>query len=393
VNFDAQDGRPLSQKALLVGNLLDRLQDRNAGTRMVILDASRPIPDLAEGLSSLTPFNKTLIASSAMPNQTTVDPPGRVANLFAKALAKALKEHGSTPQRVLENAQDEVTKASDHKQSPVLASMAVEPFYFVDPLPDRVVEVEKKVQAGDKKQNPKDELLYSWIPPGKFKMGCIPGDKDCLKDEFPQHEVQITKGFWMTSTEVTFLSYQKFAERTSHEPPQKTKVNDNGRRTDVPVTNITWTDAADYCKWAGGRLPTEAQWEYAARGGKADQKYPWGDKFDPKKANSFDSDRKKFFELVPVTLFGSGNGFNLHDMVGNASEWVSDFYDAAYFAAPGSAVDPQGPPAAVERVERVVKGGAFNGAAKHLRLSVREHKNPAKAENTTGFRCVVPSLQ
>lgn len=390
VSFNPKDGLPSSQKSYSVRNLLATLDERKAGTRMVILDASRSSADLVEGLYMLAPFNKTLIASSAMPNQTTTDPPGRVPNLFAVALAKAIQEPGSSPERVLANAQAEVTRASDGRQSPFFLRSPGEPFFFVDPLPARVVVVEKKVQPGDKRENPKDGLIYVWIPSGTFEMGCVNGDRDCQKDEGPQHKVKISQGFWMTGTEVTSLSYEKFAQKTNHALPQKSKTNPKLVGSDLPVTGVTWADAKDYCTWAGGRLPTEAEWEYAARGGLDNKKFPWGDKFDPKLANSFKSDHtKKWPELVPVRYYNSGNGYNLYDMAGNASEWVSDFYDPTYYTR-NPVVDPQGP---ASGTERVVKGGDFDGADKHLRISIRDHKNPAKADNTTGFRCVVMALQ
>jgi formylglycine-generating enzyme required for sulfatase activity len=390
VSFDAKDGLPLSQKTFSVRNLLARLEDRKAGTRMVILDASRPNPDLAEGLFSLTPFNKTLIASSAMPNQTTADPPGRVPNLFAKALAKAIQEPGSSPQRVLASAQAEVSKASDYKQSPFFVPAPIDAFYFVDPLPDKVVVVEKPVQPGDVRENTTDGLNYVWVPAGAFQMGCVPADKDCQPDEKPRHDVKISKGFWMTATEVTSLAYEKFAAKSGHALPQKSKTNPKLIGSDLPVNGVAWQDAADYCSWAGGRLPTEAEWEYAARGRVEDKRYPWGDKFDPKAANSFKSDHKRWLELAPVRFFGAGNGYNLFDMVGNASEWVADYYAASSYQTQGPAVDPQGP---ASGVERVIRGGSFNDGEKYLRLSARDHRNPAKADNTTGFRCLAGALR
>jgi serine/threonine-protein kinase len=249
----------------------------------------------------------------------------------------------------------------------------------------------EEIKPGQSRENSKDMLLYAWIPAGSFKMGCVPGDRTCLPDEKPQHDVKLSHSFWITRTEVTSGAYQRFTEATGHRPPQKTKTNPRKLFSDLPVTDVSWDDARDYCTWAGGRLPTEAEWEYAARGGLDSKLYPWGDKFDSKLANSWDTDRKQYRnqELVPVRFLGAANGFNLFDTVGNAAEWVSDFYDAGYYALTGASVDPVGPAAGLERVFR---GGAFNGKDKHLRISVRDHKSPAKTDNTTGFRCVLPSL-
>jgi iron(II)-dependent oxidoreductase len=216
-------------------------------------------------------------------------------------------------------------------------------------------------------------------------MGCVPGDKDCKPEEKPQHEVKISKGFWMTGTEVTSLAYEKFAAKTGHALPQKTKTNPKLMGTDFPVNGVSWQDGVDYCTAAGGRLPTEAEWEYAARGGVENKKYPWGDDLDPTSANWFKSDRKRWQELAPARFYGKANGYNLVDMAGNVSEWVSDFFGP--YAA--ETVDPQGPS---EGRERMIKGGSFNDD-KYLRVSARDHRLPNKADNTTGFRCVVMTLK
>ena len=115
--------------------------------------------------------------------------------------------------------------------------------------------------------NPKDGLKYVWIPAGTFVMGCSPGDHECFDDEKPSHRVTISKGFWLGQTEVTVGGYKRFVTVTGRQMPSAPLFNSGWENDGMPITDVTWNDAHDFCIWAGGRLPTEAEWEYAARGG------------------------------------------------------------------------------------------------------------------------------
>jgi formylglycine-generating enzyme required for sulfatase activity len=388
VGFDPKDDSPPGQRALSVRFLDAQVDPRQPGTKMFLLDASRSCPDLPEGLAMMIPSQNTLVAFSAAPNQSVAEPAGGGISAFTAALIRAIEEPGSKPASVL-------------MQVPFYTGAPVGDFYFTNPLPPKpaiepvlpppTLPPSDELKPGRNRENRKDLLTYAWIPPGTFKMGCPPSDAQCMPDEKPQHEVKITKGFWTTRTEVTTGAYQRFTSATGHREPGKTQTNPKLAGTDLPVTKVTWDDAKAYCEWAGGRLPTEAEWEYAARGGKAELKFPWGNTFDPKLANSFKTDpklKRPFIETVPVRKLGSGNGFDLFDMLGNAREWTADFYSAAYSSA-GPLTDPAGPK---EGKDRVVRGGSFFESEKSLRLSARDHADPAKQDNETGFRCVLPSL-
>jgi formylglycine-generating enzyme required for sulfatase activity len=123
------------------------------------------------------------------------------------------------------------------------------------------------------RENPKDGLKYVWIPSGTFMMGCSPGDKGCFPGEKPSHRVTLSKGFWIGQTEATVGAYKRFAGATARKM-RHAEIFDRGWANDsMPITKVNWNDAHDYCTWAGGRLPTEAEWEYAARGGSTEARY------------------------------------------------------------------------------------------------------------------------
>jgi formylglycine-generating enzyme required for sulfatase activity len=403
VDFNPKDtDSSAGSRAYSLTLLLRQLDGKRAGTKMIVLDASRPCKGPAEQCKGLSeglaqpqqPSVGTLIAFSAPPNQPTEDSaPG--VNGFTAALVRAIEAPGSTPRGVLDAAQNDV--GAEGKQLPFVLPTPVGPFYFIDPpkpveVAPKTIIIEKKAELkpGQQTPNPTDLLIYNWIPGGEFQMGCVSADKDCKGDETPRHQVTITKGFWLTGTEVTVEAYSQFASKTGHPNAKPSQVNHGGLVTDTPVINVTWDDAKAYCAWAGqgGRLPTEAEWEYAARGGKPDVIYPFGD-WDPAKINFFKTDKKAikpYVETVPVHKFTATNGYGLYGIAGNAAEWVSDYY-GPYTAT--NAIDPTGPPVGKDRVTR---GGSWNDPQKYMRVSSRDAHPPEKPEITVGFRCVLPSL-
>jgi formylglycine-generating enzyme required for sulfatase activity len=212
-----------------------------------------------------------------------------------------------------------------------------------------------------------DEMVL--IPAGKFMMGSTEGGAD----EQPVHEVQI-KSFYIDMHEVTSAEYKKFADATGHPlPPFWYPELD---KPDEPVVGVSWHDARDYAAWAGKRLPTEAEWEYAARGGKAGSRYPWGDAIDRDAAN-FSS-----FGIVPVKSFPA-NGYGLYDMIGNVWEWCADWYSSDYYAT-SSRKNPQGPP---QDTFKVLRGGAWYCGPDEVRPANRFYAAPDAKSFNYGFRC------
>ncbi|MBI3680494.1 MAG: formylglycine-generating enzyme family protein, partial [Acidobacteria bacterium] len=226
---------------------------------------------------------------------------------------------------------------------------------------------------GETRVNPKDGLTYVWIPSGQFTMGCSPGDNECDKDEKPAHPVTITRGFWLGQTEVTVGAYKRFVQATGRQMPAEPSSNAR-----MPMINVSWNDAANFCGWMGGRLPSEAEWEYAARAGSAAASYgllediAWVARRNTLPANGPHEVGAK-----------QANGFSLHDMLGNVWEWVADWYDNKYYAA-GPARDPRGPE---QGTDRVVRGGSWDFYPLYARVSVRSGLEPSSRGVVVGFRC------
>jgi formylglycine-generating enzyme required for sulfatase activity len=228
--------------------------------------------------------------------------------------------------------------------------------------------------AGQVRENPKDGLKYVWIPPGTFMMGCSPGDKECYSDEKPSHRVTISKGFWMGQTEVTVGAYKRFVAATGRQMPNAPGFNSGWANDNMPIVYVMWNDARDYCTWAGGRLPTEAEWEYAARGGSTEARYGNLDEIAWYVRNSGDQTHEVAQKRA--------NGFGLFDMLGNVWEWVNDWYgENCYAASPER--DPRGPD---RGGYRVLRGGSWGDGPGVVRVSGRTGVSPGYAVSG-GFRC------
>jgi formylglycine-generating enzyme len=304
-----------------------------------------------------------------------------------------------------------------------------------------------------------------WIPEGPFLMGT--NDKESFPNERPAHLVQV-QGFWMDEHDVTNAEFSEFAEATGYVttaerkvdwedlkkelPPGTPKPNDSALgpgalvftptsgpvplddlsawwrwvhganwrhpegpqssiqgRENHPVVQVSWNDAVAYAQWAGKRLPTEAEWEFAARGGLEAKRYVWGDEFKPGgkyMADTWqgifpvrDSGEDGFIGTSPVGSFPA-NGYGLYDMAGNVWQWCSDWYraDSNMEAAsknvcrnpvgPAESYDPGDPYAP----KRVVKGGSFlcnPDYCESYRPSARRGTPPDTGSSHTGFRCVI----
>ncbi|MGA3213220.1 MAG: formylglycine-generating enzyme family protein [Terriglobales bacterium] len=217
------------------------------------------------------------------------------------------------------------------------------------------------------KVNPKDGLTYVWIAPGKFQMGCAANDQDCGDDEKPLHEVTISKGFYIGQTLVTQAAYQKVMGSN----PSRF----HGEKMPLPAENMPWNDAVAYCTAVGMRLPTEAEWEYAARAGDTGPRYGNLDAIAWYSQNSNGTTRPVGKKLP--------NAWKLSDMLGNVWEWTADRYDKDYYAHS----EKQDPKGAADGEDRAVRGGCWNSSADIVRASQRVSTESTSHGANVGFRC------
>jgi sulfatase modifying factor 1 len=270
----------------------------------------------------------------------------------------------------------------------------------------------------------------AWIPSGAFLMGT--NDKKSFQNERPAHLVQV-EGFWMDEHDVTNAEFAKFTVATGYVTTAERKIDwedlstwwrwvkgANWRhpegpessiqgRENHPVVQVSWYDAVAYAQWAGKRLPTEAEWEFAARGGLESKRYVWGEVFKPggkHMANTWqglfpvrDAGEDGFVGTSPVGSFPA-NGYGLYDVAGNVWQWSSDWYrtDSNIEAASKNVCrNPRGPtesydPGDPYSPKRVVKGGSFlcnPSYCESYRPSARRGTPPDTGSSHTGFRCVV----
>ena len=239
-------------------------------------------------------------------------------------------------------------------------------------------------EPGSARINPIDGQEYAWIPPGSFRMGCVPEDDQCDDDEKPLHFVEISRGFWMARAHTTVRAYEQFVAATKEEMPTAPFFNLEWKEKDHPIVRIKWAHADSFCKWAGGRLPTEAQWEYAARGGEEGFIYPSGNFLTHEDANYEDTGGRDRWDYTSPAGSFPPNAYGLYDMAGNVWEWVADWYHAkSYSHLPSK--DPQGPS---RGYERVIVGGSWFNAARVLRISDRFKLYEVSRSFDVGFRCV-----
>jgi formylglycine-generating enzyme required for sulfatase activity len=219
---------------------------------------------------------------------------------------------------------------------------------------------------------------------------------DWFSDETPIHSVSLSS-FYIDQFEVTNAQYDKCVQLSYCSPP---KYGNSASRSDYyanpefakyPVIYLDWLQAQEYCNWRGGRLPTEAEWEYAARGGREGQSYPWGDDLPVCQDGTNNGARFttlgcEYADTTPVGSYAP-NGLQLYDMAGNVMEWVMDWYNEFYYASliPGEP-DPSGP---LSGSLRVARGGAWDSQAYLLRVSMRYGSKPELGAPNIGFRCVL----
>jgi len=244
-----------------------------------------------------------------------------------------------------------------------------------------------------------DGMMMVFVPAGEFPMGGEIADPGIWEGDAPSHLVHVDS-FWIDQTEVTNSQYAQCVEAGACTPPTTcdwgTPTYSQVGAAALPVVCVDWAAARAYCLWAGARLPTEAQWEKAARG-PAGRIYPWGDEFVGTRANYCDSqcelgwqdskDNDGYTALAPVGSYPDGaSSYGALDMAGNASEWVADWYARDYYLA-SPAANPPGP---TSGTFKVLRGGSWLSLPRALRTMTRDYTAPDLRDDSVGFRCVVP---
>ena len=248
---------------------------------------------------------------------------------------------------------------------------------------------------GDTWTRPNDEMVTVYVPKGEFEMG----SEDGFEDERPVHTVALD-GFWIDRTEVTNAQYLRCVEAEACKAPGllNTEFRDPGK-TDHPKVNVKWFDAETYCEWAEARLPTEAEWEYAARGPEG-RVFPWGDEFDGIRLNYCDANCPQFAErAIGVTLAdetvddgyeetapvgsyeGGASWCGALDMAGNVREWVAGWYGEY------PSEHRENPPGPTSGEQRVMRGGSWLANPDLVRGATRFYTESSYTFKGLGFRC------
>ena len=245
----------------------------------------------------------------------------------------------------------------------------------------------KQVEVGDNRDFSIYETLMGadgremiLVPEGVFTRGSDAGGFD----EKPQQEIYLD-AFYVDKVEVSVADYNKFRRAANYVEPSVPffqGAQEILETPNYPVVGVSWNDAVNYCTWAGKRLLIEAEWEKAARGTHG-LTYPWGNKFLPGRTNIAGKDDGYEF-MSPVGSFPMGRSvYGVHDMAGNVSEWVQDWYDQFYYQT-APMMNPTG---AENKKNRVFRGGSWDARKVDIRAGKRFAANPGRKDSIVGFRC------
>ena len=246
--------------------------------------------------------------------------------------------------------------------------------------------------------DPKDGMVLVPVPAGEFEMGSSKAeDPQASEEELPQHTVYLSD-YWIDKTEVSNAQYAMCVadsgactKPANNSSETRGSYYDDSQYADYPVVFVSWSQAAAYCEWAGRQLPTEAEWEKAARG-QDGRIYPWGSSFDGTLANYCDVNCQTawkdshfddgYIDTAPVGKYPDGASmYGVLDMAGNVYEWVADWFEPY---SQDRQINPEGP---YSGLDKIIRGGSWGDDAAHIRSSIRSPINADSLRGSIGFRC------
>ncbi len=255
------------------------------------------------------------------------------------------------------------------------------------PTPTATATATPEPAIGTSKVSPIDGMVQVYVPSGSFLMGSKDDYNEAELQEKPQHTVYLD-GYWMDQTTVTQGMFKRcIASGTCPDVVHDENQNARFSKSEFdnhPIVYVTWDQAKTYCERVGRRLPTEAEWEKAARGTDG-RLYPWGD--TPPNGNQA-SFGMAFSGTRPVGSYPDGiSPYGVLDMIGNVRQWVFDIYSEYYYGDEFATINPQGPEETETQNQHVLRGASFLDAVHYTHLSMRFHHVPWSPGDNRGFRC------
>ena len=290
-----------------------------------------------------------------------------------------LNDEGATPMMNAANvgALSSVDRAAIAEQSTHLVRVNV---------PDNARNAHKTTGSYKRKihYNPVDNAQLTFIPAGDFIMG--DDTNASIKSINPKHIAKMS-GYWIYTRPVTVEMYQKFCAATGRAMPRAPEFSEQWHFPEHPIVNVSWNDASAYCAWAGGKLPTSAQWEKAARGPDG-LRYPWGNDYDPTKLWASSVVRGTAGGTVIAGGFGK-SPYGCSDMAGNVNEWCRDWFDDKFWQRVNPSESDPNNQSVGEKKYRCMRGGSWQQFAPKDFLSAQIYWNvPTFTSTDSGFRCV-----
>lgn len=415
VNIEVRYEDDIKYEAVDAGRVLDSMAAAGKGANIVILDACRDNPfarsfrSSSRGLARMPELHGSIIVYATAPGDVAADGKGR-NGLFTGQLLRYINRPGLTLEQVFKKTGKAVSKASGNRQRPWMSLGIYDDVYLAGSTPPESGHAVLESSPGKKSRpkparqpvkgevwiEPTTGMEFVWVPGGCYMMG----SNDRGDDEKPVHEVCVD-GFWMGKYEVTNAQYRRF--RSDHE--SKTVIMKEGLDGEnQPVIEVSWDDAKEYTDWLSSkeighyRLPTEAEWEYAARAGTQTTWY-WGDSedFTCLYANVHDKSSRRILGYdypnvncddgyaltAPVGSYRP-NDFGLYDMIGNVWEWCEDIYDRKAY----SKHDRKNPLHIVDGDIRVCRGACWGSDPPNMVVSERYGWGQGGGLSGIGFRVV-----